>query len=161
MLLSEWVKAHPEYQVIFKPHPRSRAMYWEKLAEKYCNVEVLAGNYSLAEALRRCSIVVNIMSNAVIEAALAQRPIIYVNTEACPDIFEQEDFFGPKVETVADLEKSMDYIQQNYNKAVVSSESFARYHLHCGTKGLDKTVEYLEALKSRQNIPSNALKESL
>jgi hypothetical protein len=160
-LLSEWIKIHPEYQVLFKPHPRSCAKYWKDLAENHCTVEVLSGSCSLAEALSHCSLVVNIMSNAVIEAALARRPIIYVNLEACLDIFDQEKFFGPKVETLSDLEKRIDFIQINYNEAVINSQSFAEYHLHHGVDGLDKTVEYLEALKIKKSIPAQSLKGTI
>ncbi len=161
MLLAQWSENHPEFQVIFKPHPRSKSIFWKDMAKHCRTIEVLKNNCSLAKALSHSSLVVNIMSNAVIEAALAQRPIIYVNAGTDQDIFEQEKFFGTKVETLQDLEQRINNIYLDYSQAMIAAEKFAAHHLNYGSEGLKKTVEFLESLKNRRDVPHETLKELL
>jgi hypothetical protein len=70
-LLREWAGCNPHYRVLFKRHPRSKAQFWSDAATRFSNIELLDINQSLAQALARASVVVNIMSNAGIEAGLA------------------------------------------------------------------------------------------
>lgn len=160
-LLAQWSKRHPEFRVFFKPHPRSKATFWKEMATQSETIEVLSKDCSLAQALADASLVVNIMSNAVIEAALAQRPVLYVNAGQDEDIFEQEQFFGPKIDTLEALEHRIKTIQTDYNSAVDISSNFATHHLHYGTEGLNKSVAFLESLKQGRAIPSIVMEERL
>lgn len=145
-LLRRWAELNPDYRVLFKAHPRSKAQFWQGAASGLDNVEVLAPACTLAQALEQASIVVNIMSNAVIEAALARRPVIYVNCAEYPDIFDQERFFGPCVRDVGQLGQRIDTIQADYLQYVQVAERFAEHHLAAGSGGLQRTLELLEQL---------------
>lgn len=152
-LLRDWAAQHPEYQVQVKAHPRSRVPFWQEAAELLDNVLVLPRECGLAEALKGASVVVNIMSNAVIEAALARRPVIYVNASGERDIFSQERFFGPCVTTPGALQARIASVESAYELALQQGQAFAEYHLTHGCAGLARNLEALTALLDRQALP--------
>lgn len=156
-MLSDWTLEYPEYRVLIKAHPRSAAMFWYGVSRRLHNVEVLDKSYTLAEALREASVVINIMSNAVIEAALARRPVIFANASGERDIFGQEYFFGDSVTSVSSLQAKLDFIKLNYAESVGSSEAFAEYHLANGNRGLEVTLDLLEEVLKEGNCPGVAL----
>lgn len=145
-LLKEWASGHPDYRVLIKAHPRSQATFWQQAAAELPNLQVLPSGCSLAEALRQASVVVNIMSNAVIEAALAHRPVIYVNVAGTQDIFEQERFLGARVSDLHALSERVAAIAGNYSAYVERSVAFAEHHLSHGCKGLSNTLDLLQQL---------------
>jgi hypothetical protein len=145
-LLRDWAERHPEYRMLIKKHPRSYMEFWETAEHQLGNVHVLPRASTLAEALGQASIVVNIVSNAVIEATLAQRPILFVNCGNDSDILSQARFFGGKISTMEMLEHGMDALQQNYLDSCRRSADFAEYHLAFGIQGMRQTIDDLERL---------------
>lgn len=152
-VLLDWAREHPEYRVLVKAHPRSRVPFWQKAADELPQIKVLPRDCSLADALGCSSLVVNIMSNAVIEAALAQRPIIYVNASSAQDIFAQEHFFGACVTSVSHLKLRVLAVENDYASALQNSQAFAEYHLAKGCDGLANNIALLAALRERQVMP--------
>lgn len=152
-LLRDWAASHPEYRVLVKTHPRSRMPFWREAAGRYANIEVLPAGSSLAEALGRASVAVNIMSNAVIEAALAQRPIVYCNLGSEQDIFSQERFFGEGVTSQEGLRQRLLDIEQDYARYVERTRAFIQHHLVHGVEGLATTRRLLEALLADAQLP--------
>jgi hypothetical protein len=144
--LRDWAERHPEYRVIVKAHPRSYSTFWSDAASNLPNVQVLSKECSLAEALGMASVVANIVSNAVIEAALAARPVLFVNCGSNADILCQERFFGTRIGNLADLEQGVRAIEERYAEACARSTAFAEYHLAFGTLGLKQNVKELELL---------------
>lgn len=144
-LVARWAAEHPDYQVLIKRHPRSSAALWLSLAS-CCNIEVLSVDVPLHQALARAAVVVNFMSNAVIEAGLARRPIIYVGAGQNRDIFEQERFFGRAVISSEGFSERMESILQNYPSSVRAAEEFAAFHLVGGFRGLERTLLLLEKM---------------
>lgn len=145
-LLRDWAARNPDYQVLVKAHPRSWVPFWQQEAALLDNLEVLPREYGLAAALERASVVVNIMSNAVIEAALARRPLLYVNASDDPDIFAQERFLGPCVATLEGLQEAVSGIEQDHAAALARSADFAEYHLAHGCAGLAWNIQALTSL---------------
>jgi len=145
-LLREWAGRNPHYRVLFKRHPRSKAQFWSDAATRFSNIELLDINQSLAQALARASVVVNIMSNAGIEAGLAGRPVIYVNAGSDEDIFAHALFFGPQVRDEGAFSHQLQALERNYPESVEKARGFADYHLVYGSQGLAKTVELIEGL---------------
>lgn len=145
-LLREWAANHPDYQLQVRLHPRSRGEFWMEAAQALDNLQVLSPHLSLAEALREASLVINIMSNAVIEAALARRPVLVVNGSNHQDIFSQARFFGSTITDIETLEARIAAVYQDYSTALEQSWAFAEYHLANGVNGLDETVHLLEQL---------------
>ena len=145
-LLRDWAAQHPGYRVLFKRHPRSRAAFWTTASAQLQNVELLDTQCSLAQALAQASVVVNIMSNAGIEAGLAGRPVIYVNAGNDQDLFSHALFFGPQVSNADEFSRQLQAVEQDYAGHVAQARRFAEYHLVYGAQGLAKTVQLLESL---------------
>ncbi|MCW3147360.1 capsule biosynthesis protein [Stutzerimonas stutzeri] len=145
-LIRSWAERNPDHEVLIKAHPRSRVPFWHEAADVMPNLQVLPSECGLAEALGRASIVINIMSNAVIEAALARRPVIYVNCSGQPDIFDQERFFGPCICAVDELERRIREKEVEYPASVLVAEQFAQHHLAAASHGLQQNIDLLEQL---------------
>jgi hypothetical protein len=145
-MLVDWAAQHPEYHVTFKRHPRSQANFWREAAAHLPNVELLHPECTLAEALARASVVVNIMSNAGIEAGLAGRPVIYVNAGQDTDIFSHSLFFGAQVRDGEAFSTRLQEIERDYSQHVAKARLFADYHLVHGSQGLTKTAQLIETL---------------
>lgn len=154
-LLRDWAAANPDWQVLVKRHPRSQADYWQAAAGQLANVQLLAADCSLAEALGQVSVVVNIMSNAVIEAGLAGRPVVYVNLSEDTDIFAQERFFGPRVASLTGMQQGIAAIVADYDAHVATAREFALFHLSHGSQGLEQNVRVLECLLRGQPLPAD------
>ncbi|MDR3158970.1 MAG: O-antigen ligase family protein [Zoogloeaceae bacterium] len=152
-LLREWIAAHPEIRALVKAHPRSRVPFWQEAARALPNLSILPGDCTLAQALEQTGIAVNIMSNAVIEAALARRPVLFVNLSDDKDIFQQERFFGTIVQDLDALELRIHEIMQDYSVHVAASERFSHFHLSGGFQGLQRTVAALESLMNKDELP--------
>ncbi len=158
-LLQEWARANLDYHIKVKLHPRSRGAFWRKAASELDHVEVLPDGVSLAQALAASSVVVNIMSNAVIEAALAGRPVLYVAVGAQRDIFSQTTYFGSRIESSEQLSERIRSLEPQ--AAVLKAQSFAEYHLANGVGGLTSTIEYLENLLAGLDVESHFLPHRL
>lgn len=101
------------------------------------------------------------MSNAVIEATLAGRPIIYCNTSDNIDIFEQERFFGPAANTLEKFNSRLIEIENNYAKEIDNAKKFSQYHLAHGTDGLKKNMEVIDCLLTGSVLPNEIEQHSL
>lgn len=154
-LLQDWAAQHPEYRVLVKRHPRSRIAFWAEAASRLPNVTVLAQDCSLAQALEQSSVVVNIMSNAVIEAGLTARPVIYCNLSDDYDIFAQERFFGPALTSIEGLHRRLQEIECDYTQHVDQSRAFAHHHLAHGAQGLETTCRALVGLLEEASLPAD------
>ncbi|WP_448644342.1 capsule biosynthesis protein [Pseudomonas mediterranea] len=145
-LLRDWAAQHPDYRILFKRHPRSKAQFWGAAAQQFPHIELLNSQCSLAQALAQASVVVNIMSNAGIEAGLAGRPVIHVNASGDVDLFSHSLFFGPQVCDQAAFSCQLQWVEQDYLRQVEQARRFADYHLAHGSQGLSKTVQLVDDL---------------
>lgn len=155
-LIMEWSRRYPEYRVLIKAHPRSQVPFWVKAAGELSQLVVLPRNCHLAEALGQVSLVINIMSNAVIEASLARRPVIYVNASDEQDLFAQESFFGARISSVDALQAGIEIAERDYPDALRRSQAFAEYHLAYGCNGLASNLDSLDALLKGKLLLGNA-----
>ncbi len=153
-LIRDWAARHPQVPVTFKAHPRSRMAFWQDAAANHPNVHLALPDASLAGALRQSSVVLNIMSNAALEASLANRPVVYVNASDDPDILEQARFFGTCVSDPDMLQARLDWLSRNYQEAVRNARAFAEYHLAHGIQGQSKTAEAIDRVVRRQPLPA-------
>lgn len=145
-LLRDWAQQHPDYRLLFKRHPRSRAVFWRDAAAKLPTIELLDGQCTLADALGLASVVINVMSNAGIESGLAGRPVIHVNAGDDEDLFAHAMFFGEQVRDAAAFSRQLQAVEQDYQQCVTKAREFADYHLVYGSRGLEKTTQLIEGL---------------
>ncbi len=154
-LLRDWAREHSQYRVLVKPHPRSAVPFWQEAAKMLANVSVLPPECSLARALEQASVVVNIMSNAVIEAGLAARPVIYCNLGDDRDIFSQERFLGPVVSSAAEFQSRVLAIEDDFATYVEKARACAHFHLAHGSHGLEKALQTLQCLLEQTALPED------
>jgi hypothetical protein len=137
---NEWAMNHPEKHVLIKLHPRGGVALWRETARNHANMEILPSETSLADALARSSIVISFMSNAVLEASLAKRPIIYVNAGGHVDLFDQERAFGEAIKAPDTLARRIREIEQDYPAHVMASEREGiQNRITAGRSSLDST----------------------
>lgn len=160
-MLARWADNNRDYTLTIKKHPRSSTDFWAHAATTTGNIVILPAGYPLSEALQEADIVINIVSNAVMEAALAKRPVIYVNNAATGDIFEQERFFGERVDNERQLSDRINNIRRHYQQSVQQSADFAAYHLHNGCCGLQATVTALERLINNLELGSEKISSTV
>lgn len=101
--------------------------------------------------------VVNILSNAVIEAALAGRPVLCVDLGGQPDIFQQQRFFGTVVRSEDELERRLRGVETDFAQALGQSRAFAEFHLAQGADGLAGYLEALVAMRNRRQATNGGL----
>lgn len=154
-LVRDWAASRSDYRLLVKKHPRSDARFWQEAADALPNVEVLPSSCALSEALKMASIVVNFMSNAVIEAGLSKRPVVYVSAESESDIFDQEHYFGEGVLCVEELGERIQKVEQRYLEYAALAQEFASFHLAGGFLGLHRVTAVLESLVENQKIVSD------
>lgn len=156
-LLRDWLAEHPEIPARVKAHPRSSVPFWREAAKALPNLSVLPAACTLAQALGEAGVVINIMSNAVIEAAQAARPVLVVNLSGDADIFQQERFFGAAIGDKETLSRAFARLQENYSAGLEQSAAFVRFHLEAGAEGLRHNLELLERLLRGEHVPCQAL----
>ena len=154
-LIRDWARELPRYRILIKRHPRSSVPFWADAERELGNVTVLPADSTLAQALSKASVVVNIMSNAVIEAGLAGRPVIYCNLSGDREIFGQERFFGPAITNRPDFHSRLVEIEQNYSDRVKNAKSIACFHLAHGLQGLEKTLQTIDGLLTGSALPGD------
>lgn len=156
-LLRDWAAQNSHYCVLFKSHPRSDAAFWHGVGVELTNVKVLPATCGLAAALSQSTLVINIMSNAVVEAALAQRPIIYVNLSADTDVLNQEQYFGGGVDGVIRLNQEVERVSRSLIAGVAAAKRFSEYHLASGVCGLERNIECLQTLLRGDDVEFQTL----
>ncbi|MFL9814302.1 capsule biosynthesis protein [Stutzerimonas sp. VN223-3] len=152
-MLRDWVQQNPERKVLIKAHPRSQVPFWQRAAGTLPNLTVLPACCTLSDALAQANVVINVMSNAVIEAALACRPVLFVNLSKDADIFRQEKFFGSRIRSPDALASEFLRVLRDYPQCLEASARFANFHLEQGVRGLERNLELLECLLQREPIP--------
>ncbi len=160
-LIRDWVRELPQYRILIKRHPRSSVPFWADAERELANVAVLPADCTLAQALSQARIVVNIMSNAVIEAGLAGRPVIYCNLSGDREIFAQERFFGAAITDRRDFHSRLVEIEQSYSDREKNARAFACFHLAQGSNGLQKTLQTIEGLFTRSALPDDVERYTL
>ncbi len=105
--------------------------------------------------MARASVVVNILSNAVIEAALAGRPVLCVDLGGQPDIFQQQRFFGAVIRSENELERRLQGVEADFAQALGQSRAFAEFRPGAGGRRAGQYPEALQALRHQQPLPSS------
>ena len=151
MILLNWILKNKEHKLIIKPHPRSKSEFWRNASSNNSNIKLLSKDITLSSALINSAIVISIESNAILEASLANRPIIFLNALDCKDIFSLELFFGPRVKCTKSIDKKIKEYSKNYDLFVNKTASFSKFHLEHGTRGLTVTSMLIKDIISEQH----------
>ncbi len=162
-IIITWAKLHPEFQLFIKPHPAENPKFLYKLTQAVSNITVLEKSVSMMDALKDVSLVLNMFSNASIEAALLNRPTVVVNKSGLwHDYLTFDDFFLPRASNVEELHQNIMQTFESYDEALQKTQDFAKFHLEYTTDSIEYIAECIEVIyHGEENFPWVSVSEEL
>jgi len=133
-LVIDWVLAHPEFKLYFKPHPRSTLELWDSLT-----MDLDGGTFETVDKLNsdlsHCYAAIAPYTNAVLDVSLLGIPPLWVATKDDHDEFSYEDYFGERAHNERDLSnKLVDHIERiDFYRE--QAKLFADYHIYQPKQG--------------------------
>jgi len=150
-LLLEWISSRQDLNFIVKKHPNKTTSFWDQNSGLFSNLKVLPQSIGMKEALNGVSVVVNMHSNASIDAALLNRPIIPSDPLPYDDEFEVEKYFFNNCLNVQDLNNAYADICANYSYYLLQAQKFTRRHIENGCRSVDSLVNILKSISDGRN----------
>jgi len=120
---------HTDYQLFVKIHPRSETDFWDRAQASCPNIHFIKQGTDMQEALSDISITLGIYTNAVLDAALRNRPSLLVSDDTVDDEFDIEKFFLPRCRNESELQANIEKLLANYPYYVEKTIEFSQYHL--------------------------------
>jgi hypothetical protein len=128
-VVKDWALQHRDYHLHIKLHPRSTSNFWSSIVSVNPNISLVQHGLSMQEALRNISITLGIYTNAVVDAALLNRPSLFVSDGSIKDELEIEKFFLPCSNNKEELHLHIEQMLENYSHYIEQASAFADYHL--------------------------------
>ena len=146
-IVKKWQEKSNETLYI-RLHPRSQGVFWE---ENQSEKIIILRNESFVDSAKRCSIVLSPYTNAVIDAALLNRPVQLLKYEDEIDFLKVESFFSEAVESVNSLELAIKNIRSNFDQNIINCRKFAGYHIANGKKSVNMISDKIFSLCQGSN----------
>lgn len=128
-VLAEWAEK-TDYKILFKFHPLEDE---KTIMDRYQNINFtyLEKNTKMADVLDQVDLVILSFSNASLEAALANVPIVVLdsNDEYLDDYLELEKYYLPRAKNVKELNENITYTLKNYEKFIKRGQEFVSRHI--------------------------------
>jgi hypothetical protein len=157
-VIRDWASAHPDYQLKIKLHPRSHLDYWHKQEKNLKNIQVLTKNTRMPDALKDVSIALSIYTNAVLDAALLNRPSLLIANDETNDELDIEQFFLPRSKTAEELNLQIKSMSDNYSHHVQQAKAFAKHHLEHQYDSVNYISDCIEAIAhGKEDFPIEPL----
>lgn len=129
-LVLEFAARNPQYRLHIKQHPLEEPGLLSRLAALSPNVTILPIETTIRDALALTSLSLVMWSNAALESALLQRPVVMVDVSAEPDDYlELERFFQPRARTPQELATRVASAYAEYDGQLAAGDAFVQYHL--------------------------------
>jgi len=129
-LFFDWARSMPpSWKLKVKLHPLEDPSFVEGQLKDVAGVKILPKSVSMWEALQNVNFCVTQWSNAAIEAALAGKPCIVLNTDKKEDAYLSMDRFYPRARTKEDLDLHSAYLLKMGGSSKNLADAFADYHL--------------------------------
>lgn len=126
----EWAKKNPQFGLLIKIHPREDPEFMETLTQDIPNITVLEKSVSMVDALRDVSLVLSAWSTASIEAALLNRPSIFVDPIGKSEKYLSiNDFSLARVTNADELQHRIGEVFAHYDEYIYRAQQFAAFHL--------------------------------
>lgn len=146
-IVKKWQEKSNETLYI-RLHPRSQGVFWE---ENQSEKIIILRNESLVDSAKRCSIVLSPYTNAVIDAALLNRPVQLLKCEDEIDFLKVESFFSEAVASVNSLELAIKNIRSNFDQNIIYCREFADYHIANGKNSVNMISDKIFSLCQGSN----------
>ncbi len=164
-MIKQWASNNPDYHLYIKPHPRSHSDYWKAASQTIDNIMVLDAKEKLTNCLSNISIALSIYTNAVIDAALLNRPSLMVsldNMNAVDDALELEKFYLPRATNHEQLQDNIASMLDNYPHYVEQARKFAQHHLEYKQDSIDYITHCLLSIADKkENFPIIEIDEKM
>jgi hypothetical protein len=153
-----WIKRRDDLTFFVKLHPKSETGFWGREAQGYKNVNVLPQSCSIKEAVSKACVVVNMHSNACIESAVLNRPIIPADPLPFLDEFEVEKYFFKNCQNTEALDSAYNQIVTDYPHFVEQARRFAERHVANGAGSVPCMVSTIKSiLQGKEDFPFKTL----
>jgi len=164
-MIKQWAGNNPDYHLYIKPHPRSHSDYWKAASQTIDNIIVLDAREKLTSCLSNISITLSIYTNAVIDAALLNRPALMVsldNMNEVDDELDLETFYLPRATSPEQLQDNIAAMLDNYPHYVEQAGKFAQYHLEYKQDSIDYITHCLLSIADKkEDFPSITIDEKM
>ena len=146
-LIANWIKLHPEYELVIKLHTLENPLIIREIFKETPNVKVLPKDVSIKNALEDVSISIVSWSNAAIESALLNRPVVIANDSDLPDSYlNLEKYFLPRARTPEELQQRIEETFNNYDYFLKVCQDFVKWHLAHTTDSVPYMVKCIKAI---------------
>jgi len=125
----KFAKRNPNKSCVIKPHPLDENRIWEIRTKDIKNITVLDKDSNIINALNSAYVSVVSWSNASLESALIECPIISIDRSGYADNNLDMSEFFPVVKNVSDFEIALLGIENDYEKYKDACKRFVDYHL--------------------------------
>ena len=152
-IVIDWAKEHPDYTLYIKMHHLEDPEFIKGLATGIKNIVILDKSVSMIDALTNVSIVLTSWSNASIEAASANRPVVVVNNSDILDNYLHfEKYFLQRCKSTVELHNSIEKVLTDYEYFIGQCEKFTSFHLEYQRDSLDYIVYCIEEVYSDREV---------
>jgi hypothetical protein len=149
-----WIKRRGDLNFFIKLHPKSETGFWGMETKNYKNVKVLPQDSTIKEAVSKACVVINMHSNACIESAMLNRPIIPADPLPFSDEFEVEKYFVKNCRDAEALENAYTQIIADYPHFVKQAQAFAERHVANGVRSVPCMVSTIKSiLQGQEGFP--------
>jgi len=154
-IVRKWAINNPDYQLLVKLHPLESSDYWKKVAKEVKNITCIDGNTSIKKLLEDVVLVVVRLSNASIEAALLNRPIVTVNPFIHKDDYLSLDsFFLSAAKDEKELHENIEYTIHNYDRYVDKCNKFTDFHLEYKKDAVVFIAKCIDSIFNKMEVTS-------
>ena len=159
-LVLNWQKMSAR-KLYVRLHQRSNSKFWTAVSQE--GIEVLQEE-PFKESAARASLILAPYTNAVVDAALLGRPVQLIAFPHEQDFLQVEKFFGPRAYDIKGLSEAIDRHMGDFEKSIVASHHFARFHLEHGANSVNfinnTLLELLETGKIHTDVLIEESQES-
>lgn len=149
-VIKDWINQHNDYQLFVKMHPRSQLDFWKEAQSDCSNIHIVKKGITMQQALSEISLTLGIYTNAVLDAALLNRPSLLVCDEDIEDELDIEHFFLNRCKNTTDLQHNIEKILKNYPYYLKKTTAFAKYHLEHQENSVDFIVQCVDSISHDQ-----------
>jgi hypothetical protein len=129
----EFSKNNPERKIIIKLHPLESKCMWSNKIRNISNVELSDDDSELFELLNHAFISLVAWSNASIESAIANCPVISIDRSGFANNNLEISNYFPVVKSVNELERAVINVESNYRRYIDVCKDYVAYHVgHVG-----------------------------
>jgi len=153
-IIKSWISQHSDYHLFVKMHPRSTLSFWNDAQVTCSNIQIVEKGISMQQALNSISITLGIYTNAVLDAALLNRPSLLVSDNSINDELDIERFFLPRSKDETELHSNIEKILGDYSYYLEQTTAFSFYHLEHQQDSVEYIAACIDTIVHDRDLPN-------